>query len=125
MTDDFVKKAESFVYDKLTEADKYKPSERTGLITASQIRKFLSGVNLLQNKMNSENDTLSSETADEIKYLKVKLAYQAGREKKTKVLYDSLAPMIDEIGNSRKKFLEFSKYVEAIVAYHKFYGGKD
>ena len=123
--EDIVKKAEDFVINKLFEPNKYDPSKKEIKITTSQIRKFLSGINLLQNKMNNEEETLSDETVSEIKYLKIKLAYQAGREKKIKVLYDNLVPEIDNIGNSKKKFIEFSKYIEAIVAYHKFYGGKD
>ena len=127
--EDIVKKAQDFVVNKLSETNKYDPSKKEIKITTSQIRKFLSGVNLIQNKMNEEGETLSDETVNEIKYLKIKLAYQAGREKtrenKIKVLYDNLVPEIDNIGNSKKKFLEFSKYIEAIVAYHKFYGGKD
>lgn len=122
--EDLVKTAEEFVKNKLREQN-----SRTGkmecTITTSQIRKFLSAVNQLQNKMSGEEETLKTETAGEIKYLKIKLAYQAGREKKTKVLYDNLAPIIDAIGTSKAKFLEFAKYIEAIVAYHKFYGGKD
>ena len=127
--EDLVKKAEDFVINKLSEPNKYDPSKKEIKITTSQIRKFLSGVNLLQNKMNEEGEILSDETVNEIKYLKIKLAYQAGREKtrenKIKVLYDNLVPEIDNIGNSKKKFIEFSKYIEAIVAYHKFYGGEN
>ncbi len=123
--EDLVKKAEDFVINKLSEPNKYDPSKKEIKITTSQIRKFLSGVNLIQNKMNEEGEILSDETVNEIKYLKIKLAYQAGREKKIKVLYDNLVPEIDNIGNSKKKFIDFSKYIEAIIAYHKFYGGKD
>ena len=32
---------------------------------------------------------------------------------------------IDEIGNSKAKYLLFNRYMEALIAYHKFYGGKD
>lgn len=123
--EDIIKKAENFVVNKLSEPSRKEPSKKEIKITTSQIRKFLSGVNLIQNKMNDEEETLSDETVNEIKYLKIKLAYQAGRENKIKVLYDNLVPEIDNIGNSKKRFLEFSKYIEAIVAYHKFYGGKD
>ena len=30
-----------------------------------------------------------------------------------------------EIKDSKKLFLLFTKYVEALVAYHKYYGGRD
>ena len=32
---------------------------------------------------------------------------------------------IEEIGTSISKYEEFAHYVEALVAYHKFYGGND
>ena len=32
---------------------------------------------------------------------------------------------IDQIGTSKKKFIEMERYMEALVAYHRFYGGKD
>lgn len=33
--------------------------------------------------------------------------------------------MIDNIGDSTARFTEFAKYVQALGAFHKFYGGKD
>lgn len=33
--------------------------------------------------------------------------------------------IIDQIGNSRKNFLLFSQYMEALVAFRKFYGKND
>ena len=32
---------------------------------------------------------------------------------------------LDEINGSRKQYILFSHYMEALVAYRKFYGGKD
>ena len=37
----------------------------------------------------------------------------------------NLGNIIDNVGNDTKKFQKLCKYVEALVAYHKFYGGKD
>ena len=70
----------------------------------------------------------------EIKFLKVKLAYQigradAGRNKPNPVRdfadKSGLITEIDKIGNSLGKYENFARYVEALVAFHKFYGGKD
>lgn len=102
-------------------------------LTTSQIRKFLSAVNVINNRVlaykaqNYQSAALSVELTNEIKYLKVKLAYQAGREKNVKdfIAKAKLFDKIDEIGNSLKRYEEFAKYIEAIVAYHKFAGGKD
>lgn len=104
------------------------------LLKTNQIRKILTAVNMLSNKIavyqakNRQTDTLLPEMAEEVKYLKVIIAYQAGRDKyvvKSFVEKAKLFERIDEIGTSIKKYNEFAKYMEALVAYHKFYGGKD
>lgn len=102
-------------------------------VTTSQIRKFLSAVNSLNNRIalykiqHAETQKLTPELAGEVKYLKIKLVYQAGREQKVRrfVEQSGLIKYIDEIGNSTEKFDEFAKYVEALIAFHKYYGGRD
>lgn len=125
---DIVQEAENFVKEKLRRQDK-KGGWKIDLST-SQIRKFLSSVNQIENKVVSEGDVLSEEITNEIKYLKILLAYQTGRAGKVGIgknviepLYMELVPRIDKISNNKKMFVEFARYVEAIVAYHKFYGG--
>ena len=73
----------------------------------------------------------------EMQYLQVKLAYQVGREKKDAKSQCQIGPVEDfvnnaglisavkNIGNSIAEFEKFNRYMEALVAYHKFYGGKD
>lgn len=102
------------------------------LLTTSQIRKFLTAVNSVRNKvdlyrMQSDAKTLNSELAMEVKFLKVSILYQAGRDNKVKAFCEksSLPGMIEWIGNDIKKFEKFCKYVEALIAFHKFNGGKD
>ena len=96
-------------------------------LTTSQIRKFFGELKRIQ--------------ADPIKYsadiplLKAKLAYAVGRDKdkrghsKTKIVkfYEELEKGINLIRDDYKinDFNRFIKIVESIVAYHKFYGGKD
>ena len=118
---DFVQRAETFVKEKLSRID-VRGARRIDLST-SQIRKFLSAVNRIENQIVAEGEQLSEDMVNEIKYLKIMLAYQAGRERAVKPLYEELVIEIDKIGESKKKFVEFARYVEAIVAYHKYYGG--
>ena len=102
-------------------------------LTTTQIRKFLSAVNLLNNKVmiyrvqNQDTNDLSAELVAEVRYLKIKLVYQAGRDKENliKDFMDkaSLEKAINDIGASMSKYNKFSKYVEALVAYHKYAGG--
>lgn len=107
-------------------------------ITTTQIRKFLTAVNVLNNKVavystqTGNTETLSDELAAEIKYLKVKIIYQIAKAQKhgsnpVKDFADkaNLITTIDCIGNSMKKYHDFAKYMEALVAYHKYYGGKE
>lgn len=103
-------------------------------LTKSQIRKFLAAVNALTNKItvyrtqSGQAKELNGALATEVKYLKVKLAYQAARYKGTVGDFAEKAKLkerIDGIGTDMKKYEEFAHFMEALVAYHKFYGGRD
>ena len=96
-------------------------------VTKSQLRKFLSAVNSIQNKAQIvEGDILTDSISDEIQQLRVKLAYQTGRElKKLSNFQKQLDTIIKNIGNSKQKWSEFARLMETIVAYHKFEGGKE
>lgn len=104
-----------------------KNGNKRSLITTSQIRKFLSAVNCLENKISGCEEELPQDIVNEIKYLKVKLAYQVGRDGRNtglRNLYKELEPLISKIGTSKNNYTKVSKYIEAIVAYHKFNGGE-
>jgi len=101
-------------------------------LSTSQIRKFLAGLNGIHNRILAYQgtgeiigDQLPPDIVDEIEYLKIKLIYQSGRERKVKDFMQlaELEKRIDSIGNSKKKFEEFNRFIEGIVAYHKFEGG--
>lgn len=104
-------------------------------LTTSQIRKFLASVNLVRNKVdlymaqNKAATKLSSELAVEVRFLKVGVLYQAAKDDKGNVerffKAANLSDIIDDIGDDLNKFKKFCKYAEALVAYHKFMGGKD
>lgn len=110
-------------------------------LTTSQIRKFLTAVNRTANKVavyrsqNPQAVAMPEKLAGEIQYLQVQLVYQAGREndkrgpKPVTEFIDkdhaNLIAKIRVIGNSFEKFDEFCRYVEALVAYHRYYGGRE
>lgn len=126
-------------FDVVTEAEKaikelqYKDRYNKIDVTTSQIRKFLTAVNVVRNKVDLYKakdkgaEALSKELTAEIKFLKVNLLYQAGRTDAVKqfMTVSKLDIIIDGIGDSLARFVKFTKYVEALVAYHKFLGGKD
>lgn len=102
-------------------------------LTTNQIRKFLAGVNGVHNRIMAyqaegkiTNDILPQDIIDDIQYVKVKLIYQSGRERAVKdfIQIGDIEARIDEIGNSKQKFKEFNRFIEGIVAYHKYQGGK-
>ena len=104
------------------------------VITKSQIRKFLAAVNALTNKVddyrarNPRAVELSPALASAVKYLKVQLVYQAARNQTSVqpfVKQARLKECIDSIGTDLRAYEDFAHYVEALVAYHKFYGGED
>ena len=123
-----INKAESFV----------KNNNIANQISTSQIRKFLSAVNKINNKIRYQNndDILSEDIVAEIAYMRVQFAYIVGKNKKNsnyknkdneglEKLHAELDGAIANIKNSKSNFINFARYVEAIVAYHKFHGGKD
>lgn len=130
-TSDKVDLADKVMKKLSTATDKWgKPS----MVTTSQLRRFLTAVNTVTGKVEQyQNETselgkLSADLAAQVKFLKVKLAYQVGRQGKVVADFAKEADLmaaIDSIGNDAKKYEEFARYVEALVAFHKFYGGKD
>jgi len=111
---------------------KEKQNDKLALKT-SQLRKFLSAVNAISNKVDvfqaqhPAEKKLPIELAGEIKYLKVKFTYQAGRDRAVRQFGDAadIKKCIDRIGTSLTGYRKFAQFVEALVAYHKYYGGKD
>lgn len=61
---------------------------------------------------------------DEVVYLKVLLAYAAGRNKAVRPLLAVIDPMIDRI-EGWEDFQRLVRFVRSVVAYHKFYGGNE
>ncbi|WP_029759346.1 type III-A CRISPR-associated protein Csm2 [Fusobacterium nucleatum] len=97
-------------------------------VTTTQLRLLLSNAVIIKNKIQVEartrkEDRISEKLENEIKYLLVKHIYQCGREPKVKYFDKefNISNKIKEIGNSAKKFNEFYRYLEEIVAYMKYY----
>lgn len=97
-----------------------------GQITSSQIRNILSITQRIFVNANRRKGDLGEDEKTELQILRTRLVYDSGRDNKVKnfVKRSELLDNIKEIGNSREKLLLFCRYLEALVAYHKFYGGK-
>ena len=97
-------------------------------VTTSKIRNLLAMTAAIYNDVIvCTSEKLSTEIVGRIQYMKIRFVYEAGREPKVKELVEkaSLLEHLEEIGNSRPQYLLFSRYMEALVAYRKFYGGHD
>jgi CRISPR-associated protein Csm2 len=91
-------------------------------LKTSQIRKFLDAVNEIKSKGTQEKE--GNFFRSECMLLKPKLAYAAGRQDEVKPLMTVLAPCIDRV-HSKNDFDRFYRFVEAIIAYHRYHGGRD
>lgn len=69
---------------------------------------------------------LSDELVGRIQYVKMRFVYAAGRDKGVKRFMDrsGLIDCLDSVGNDAEQFRLVCKYMEALVAYHKYYINK-
>ena len=111
------------------------------LLNTSQLRKILSAITDVKNKVivevaknKDKIKRISPELQMEIRFLKTILRYQAGREleenNKKRITTNAvdefiekakLIPRLEAIGEDIDKFYEYCKYIESLVAFHKYY----
>ncbi|GJM48399.1 type III-A CRISPR-associated protein Csm2 [Weissella soli] len=121
LTDEtYVDKAEKVI--KSLDRDNRNPA--AFVLTTTKIR------NLLSLTSNLYDESLGKQSldglTDKLAYLRVQFVYQAGREKSVKQLVENaeILGALKEI-NDVASLQRFSRYMEALVAYFKFEGGKD
>lgn len=124
----YVDQAEK-VLDKLTQK-----FEKNGkwitpqIVTTSKIRNILSmAADIYDNVLQNRADELNEEIVSRIEYLRVRMIYECGREPRVKDFVNAadLLDYIKMIGNDKKKYILFYHYLEALVAFHKYKGGKE
>ena len=124
----YVNQAES-VLDKLTAK-----IERNGkwitpqIVTTSKIRNILSmAADIYDKVLQNKEDQLSDEIVSRIEYLRVRMIYECGREQMVKNFVDAaqLLDYIKMIGSDKNRYILYYHYLEALVAFHRYKGGKD
>lgn len=98
------------------------------LVTTSKLRNLLAMTADIYNEVMSQNDDkLNEDICSRIEYLRVRFLYEAGREKAVKKLVEEadIIEVLKCVNGSRKKYILFNRYMEALVAFHKYHGGKD
>ena len=109
------------------DVEKLVKDNQNNMATTTQLRLLLSNAVVIKNKVEIENkDILSEKLQGEVKYLLIKHIYQCGRDKKVKEFNErfKIEEKIKKIGDSSKKFNEFYRYLEEIVAYVKYHVDK-
>ena len=109
-----------------------KNTDRNGrpiqVVTTSKIRNLLAMTSDIYNDVvNSNSEKLSQEVIGRINYLKVRFLYEAGREQGVKNLVEegNIIEYLGDIKGSRSNYICFSRYMEALVAFRKFYISRD
>ena len=100
------------------------------LVSTSKIRNILSmAADIYDNVMQNNSNTLSNDIVSRIEYLRVRMIYESGRDREDKVKkFINKANLIEYakmIGNDKKKYILFYRYMEALIAFHKYIGGND
>ena len=124
--DNYVKMAEDAIL--VLKEKKDQRGRQIPIVTTSKIRNLLAMTAAIYNEVIAcQTEELSPDIVGRINYMKIRFVYEAGREASVKnlVTQAKLLEHIDEIGKSRKQYILFSRYMEALVAYRKFFGGKD
>lgn len=102
--------------------------ENRSRITTTKLRGFLTLVNDIYNAENLRTETeLSSESKLKLMRLRVRVVYDAGRERDVKDFVEKakLLEYLKGVGDSREAMIHFAHYMEALVAYHRYLGGRD
>lgn len=123
--DNFVDKAEA-VIRRLKEV-KNDRGKSISLVTTSQIRNLLSmTADIYNDVMLLRDNVLTEKIKERISYLRIRCLYEAGREETVKyfVEHSKLLDILPGIEN-RQDYILFSHYMEALVAWHRYLGGRD
>lgn len=120
--DNYVDKAEN-VIKSLNHTKDHRNNKIKFFLTTTKIRNLL---NLTSNLFDESKVREYKELADKIAYLRVQFVYQSGRETAVKDLVKKaeILDILKEI-NNKESLQRFCRYMEALVAYFRFYGGKD
>lgn len=100
------------------------------MVTTSKIRNLLAMTADIYNEaLNVPGNRLPERLNDRIEYLRVRFVYEVGKDSDGKVKnFVTEAKILDilrEIKGEKANFILFNHYMEALVAFHRFYDGKD
>lgn len=97
-------------------------------VTTSKIRNLLSHVTDIYNKESIRTeDKLQSDSVVKLNLMRVRVAYECGRDDTVKsfVAQTNLLEYLKGISTDRADLIRFAHYMEALVAFHRYFGGKE
>ena len=101
--------------------------DQPNIVTTSKLRRLLSMTMDIYNQVRGASEELNGEIRGRIEYLRVRMLYEAGRDKDVKAFLEE-AGLIDHLKTmekSRSQYLLFVHYMEALVAFRKYLVEKD
>jgi len=112
----------------INELAKYKGQEFAKNIKTNQIRNVYGAISRIRNEFNKNSNEFNEKIKRDLVMLKPKLAYAAGKNKSVKPFQDLFDDAITTVVNSKQPQIALQNFLflsEAVVAYHKFFGGKE
>ncbi|BBM69611.1 type III-A CRISPR-associated protein Csm2 [Rhodothermus marinus] len=97
-------------------------------IKTAQVRNVFAHINRMRTRLRRNRSVSPEIIKRDLVMLKPRLAYAGGRQEKVRPMSEDLRQVVNAVLNSQsfeKALQNFFDLVEGIVAYHKFYGGKD
>ena len=122
----YVDLAEKTIKDLSNRTDR--KGRKIPLLSTSKIRKILSmSADIYNDAKRIAGDTIDDDMKSRIQYLRMHVAYEAGRDRAVKDFIEAakLLDIIQEIGCSKEQLILFCHYMEALVAYQRYFGGRD
>ena len=124
--ENYVAKAESVILKLSKQVNKQ--GKLVAMVTNSKIRNLLSmSADIYNQVLDCKDDKLPQELNGRIEYLRVRYIYEAGREPSVKdlVIQGELLEIMKEIQGSKKNYILYYHYMEALVAFKRFWNKND
>lgn len=122
----YVDKAERTVKELMEESkERYRGGR---IVTTSKLRNLLSMTSDIYNQvLVCRTEKLSEELGGRVEYLRIRFIYECGRDVEVKKFVEKaeILEILKEIRQSKKNYLLFSRYMEALIAFRKYYGPKE
>ena len=96
-------------------------------ITTSKLRNILAMAADIYNDIKiDKSEIISEENRKRLEYLRVRMIYEAGRTKEVQefLIESDLCNELKKVNGKKTKYVDFYHYLEALVAFYKYYGKK-